>query len=165
MAINTTLVLAISLVLFLVALPLTSFGAMEENEVIWGAGLVLLVVAGILPPATRFIGADDDKDKDKDEDKGDTPEEDAGDGDDEAKQDRRDTGDRREGDGREGDRRGASDASRRAGTPEEPPPHPRAIEPPPGTEDRRTMRPRVEEQRQRAGDDGRKPGDRKGDKR
>jgi hypothetical protein len=165
MAINTTLVLAISLVLFLVALPLTSFGAMEENEIIWGAGLALLVVAGILPPATRFIGGDDDDDKDKDKDEGE-PKADGGQ-ESGSKQDRDRDGDARRADGDRGGRAVAdrADGRERAAMPGEPPPHPRSIEPPPSTEERRTKRPRVEEQRERAGGEDRKRDDRKGDSR
>jgi hypothetical protein len=164
---NTTLVLAISLVLFLVALPLTSFGAMEENQVIWGAGLALLVVAGILPPATRFIGGDDGDDKDTDKDEDEAKADGGQDGG--SKQDDPDRDARRADRGRDGD--ATADGRTRAGTPgtpgtlDAPPPHPRSIEPPPSTEDRRTMRPRVEEQRDRADGGGQKRRDRKGDDR
>ena len=56
-------------ILFLAALPLISFGATEGAEPLWWTGLALIVVAGLLPPLTRFVPlADDDEDEDEDED-------------------------------------------------------------------------------------------------
>lgn len=46
--------LSISFVLFLVALPLTSFGTTENQSLIWWLGLVALLIAGVLPPLTRL---------------------------------------------------------------------------------------------------------------
>lgn len=45
----------VSLVLFLVALPLLSFGTDAGQPVVWWIGLVLLTVAGLIPPALRYI--------------------------------------------------------------------------------------------------------------
>jgi hypothetical protein len=156
---NTTILLSIALVLFLVALPLTSFGAMEENEVIWGAGLALLVVAGLIPPASRFLGGDDDGDGDgKAEDDasadGDEQAEDDGKADDDAKADddgKPEADDEAEDDGDARARRAGSGRETGAATP---PAHPRAIEPPEGRDDTRADRRRAREQRKRAGNAG-----------
>jgi hypothetical protein len=60
---TSNVVQGISFVLFLAALPLISFGATEGQEPLWWTGLALLVIAGILPPLTRFVPlADDDED-------------------------------------------------------------------------------------------------------
>jgi hypothetical protein len=85
---NTTTLQAISFVLFLAALPLVSFGTMEDQELLWYAGLVLLLIAGILPPLGRFVVQDDDGDEEEAADEADGDEGDrkadkdaAGDGD------------------------------------------------------------------------------------
>jgi hypothetical protein len=60
---TSNVVQGISFVLFLAALPLISFGATDGQEPLWWTGLALLVIAGILPPLTRFVPlADDDED-------------------------------------------------------------------------------------------------------
>ena len=84
---NTTTLQAISFVLFLAALPLVSFGTMEDQELLWYAGLVLLLIAGILPPLGRFVVQDDDGDEEEaadeaDGDQGDRKAADDGDADD-----------------------------------------------------------------------------------
>ncbi|HVM30975.1 MAG TPA: hypothetical protein VM305_09455 [Candidatus Limnocylindrales bacterium] len=63
---NTTTLQAVSFLLFLAALPLVSFGTMEDQELLWYAGLVLIVAAGILPPLGRFLVSDDDGDEEAD---------------------------------------------------------------------------------------------------
>jgi hypothetical protein len=146
---NTTLILAVAFVLFLVALPLISFGAMEEMEALWWAGLALLAVAGILPPVTRFIGADDD-DKGADDDKADDDKADDDKPDDDKLDDDKADGGRPEDDrktARRTYRPSSSDHREQAGAPG----HPRAADPPPpGRIDREP--PRVAEQRERAAD-------------
>jgi hypothetical protein len=62
---NTTTVQALSFLLFLAALPLISFGTMEDQQLLWYAGLVLLLIAGILPPLGRFVIKDEDEDEDE----------------------------------------------------------------------------------------------------
>ncbi|HSK93504.1 MAG TPA: hypothetical protein VLA76_05545 [Candidatus Angelobacter sp.] len=61
---TTNLVQGVAFVLFLVALPLISFGSTGGNDSLWWIGLGLLVVAGVLPPITRFVPlADEDEDE------------------------------------------------------------------------------------------------------
>jgi hypothetical protein len=65
---TTNVVQGVAFVLFLAALPLVSLGTTEGAEGLWWTGLVLIVVAGILPPLARFVPlADDDEDEDEDE--------------------------------------------------------------------------------------------------
>jgi hypothetical protein len=140
---NTTLILAASFVLFLVALPLISFGAMDENEVLWWAGLALLAIAGILPPATRFIGGDDKDDK---EAKGDGEK-------DEATRKRNERGDAAAGDHSAGRQRYAptrEPGTTRPAAPAVAPEHPRATEPPPAGAPGDREPPRAAEQRERS---------------
>jgi hypothetical protein len=60
---TSNVVQGVSFVLFLASLPLISFGASEGQEPLWWTGLALLVIAGLLPPITRFVPlADDDED-------------------------------------------------------------------------------------------------------
>jgi hypothetical protein len=62
---TTTTVQAVAFVLFLVSLPLISFGATDDATGLWWTGLALLVIAGLLPPLARFVPlADDDEDDD-----------------------------------------------------------------------------------------------------
>jgi hypothetical protein len=70
----TLLVLqAIAFVLFLVALPLLSFGTVEDTEPLWMVGLGLILIAGLIPPILRYapIGDDDDEEEDEEEADGD----------------------------------------------------------------------------------------------
>lgn len=62
---TTNVVQAISFVLFLVALPLISFGTTDGAEGLWWTGLGMLIVAGILPPLARFVPLADDDDAEK----------------------------------------------------------------------------------------------------
>jgi hypothetical protein len=69
---TSNVVQGISFVLFLAALPLISFGATDGQEPLWWTGLALLVIAGILPPLTRFVPlADDDEDDEAEADEAD----------------------------------------------------------------------------------------------
>jgi hypothetical protein len=148
MSLTTIHVQSIAFVLFLLALPLASFGAMEGNELIWGASLALLVVAGILPAASRFLDLDDGDEDDGDD--GDQGEADQGEADPDA-----DDGDA----DRDGDDGEAEHAARNAGarprrSDREPrslaPEHPRATERPPAAEDERPVRARERDQAARA---------------
>jgi hypothetical protein len=64
---NPTILQAIAFVLFLLALPLLSFGTVEEQEVLWYVGLAMIVIAGVLPPLGRFLGEEDDGDEEAEE--------------------------------------------------------------------------------------------------
>jgi predicted cobalt transporter CbtA len=64
---TSNVVQGIAFVLFLVALPLISFGTTEGQEALWWIGLALIVIAGILPPLTRFVPLADDEDEDEEE--------------------------------------------------------------------------------------------------
>jgi hypothetical protein len=65
---TTNVVQGVAFVLFLVALPLVSLGTTDDAEGLWWTGLVLIVVAGILPPLARFVPlADDDEDDEGDD--------------------------------------------------------------------------------------------------
>lgn len=62
---NTTLLQAVAFVLFLIALPLLSVGTVEEQELLWYAGLAMIVIAGVLPPLGRFVGQPEDDEEDE----------------------------------------------------------------------------------------------------
>ena len=64
---TSTNLLALSFGLFLASLPLISFGAMQEMDSLWMAGLVLIAVAGVIPPAERFLVSSDDDGPGRDE--------------------------------------------------------------------------------------------------
>lgn len=65
---TTNVVQGVAFVLFLASLPLISFGATEGQEPLWWTGLALIVIAGILPPLTRFVPlADEEEGDDEDE--------------------------------------------------------------------------------------------------
>lgn len=77
---TSNVVQGIAFVLFLLALPLISFGTTDGQEPLWWTGLVLIAVAGILPPLTRFVPLADDEDEENEENEaadesGDTKEE------------------------------------------------------------------------------------------
>lgn len=63
---TTTTVQAVAFVLFLVSLPLISFGATDGTTGLWWTGLGLLAIAGLLPPLARFVPlADDEEDEEE----------------------------------------------------------------------------------------------------
>jgi hypothetical protein len=125
---NPTILQAIAFVLFLIALPLLSFGTVEEQEVLWYVGLAMIVVAGVLPPLGRFLGEEEDE------------EEEATEADDEA-DDEADEADEKKADDQEAD-----DDAR-------PEPSAGPVGPSTGATGREPTRTRVEEQRERAADD------------
>ena len=45
---------AIAFVLILSILPLVSYGTMSESVLVWGAGLFLLIIGGLIPLASEF---------------------------------------------------------------------------------------------------------------
>lgn len=53
-----------ALALMLLALPLISLGAWNEIAALWWLGLGVLVLGGLIPPVTRYVGGDDDEDDD-----------------------------------------------------------------------------------------------------
>jgi hypothetical protein len=59
MGMSTLLALGIALVLSLLAFPLVSAGFTQDTEALWWVGIALLVIGGLIPPATRFAFADD----------------------------------------------------------------------------------------------------------
>jgi hypothetical protein len=63
---NKLTLLIISFILFLISYPLISLGTMDGGDALWIAGLVALGLAGLIPPASRFIGAEDDDDETED---------------------------------------------------------------------------------------------------
>jgi hypothetical protein len=122
--VTTARIQSVSFVLFLLALPLASFGAVQDEVALWGAALVLFVVAGLLPPATRFLDLDDDAaDEDEAEDAEDAEDED------EARRDRR---------------------PQQVAAPVDVPSHPGGVAPPPRTGPRLPDGGRAREQRRRA---------------
>lgn len=50
--------LSLSLVLLLVAFPMISLGSTLGPPLLWWLGLLALVVGGLIPPAARFLAAD-----------------------------------------------------------------------------------------------------------
>jgi hypothetical protein len=44
-----------ALVLFLVSLPVLSVGTTTETVVVWVIGLMLVILAGLIPPALRYL--------------------------------------------------------------------------------------------------------------
>ncbi|MFD3976023.1 hypothetical protein [Streptomyces cyaneofuscatus] len=57
--------LLVSLVLFLVALPVLSLGTYHDVPPLWIFGLVLVVVAGLVPVILRFAPSPGDNGKDE----------------------------------------------------------------------------------------------------
>jgi len=45
----------VALVLLFAAFPIVSFGATNDNMVVWVLGLLCLVVGGVLPVVTRYM--------------------------------------------------------------------------------------------------------------
>jgi hypothetical protein len=54
----------LSFVLLLVAFPITSWGAVAGNYVIWWIGFLCLIAGGLLPIVTRFMDHSGDKVRD-----------------------------------------------------------------------------------------------------
>ena len=52
----------VSLVLMLVPLPLVAYGVLEDIAFLWWGGIVLIVIGGLIPPATRYLFEDEDED-------------------------------------------------------------------------------------------------------
>jgi hypothetical protein len=65
---NETKALAAALVLLLIAFPLTALGTERDVTWLWWAGLAVLAAGAVIPPALRFVGADDDDDNDSEDD-------------------------------------------------------------------------------------------------
>ena len=55
-------ILGIALILFLVGVPLVSYGTAGDNAALWWVGLALLIIAGLPPPLLRFLLPDDQDD-------------------------------------------------------------------------------------------------------
>lgn len=47
--------LEIALLLFLIGIPLVSVGAKSDRPSLWGLGLFVFVIGGLLPPLTRYV--------------------------------------------------------------------------------------------------------------
>ncbi len=52
---NEITVQIVSLVLMLVPFPIIVYGVLEGIAVLWWAGIVLVVVGGVIPPVTRYV--------------------------------------------------------------------------------------------------------------
>ena len=50
----------IAFVLILLVLPIDSNGALERIDAVWGSGLVLLLVGGLVPLVTEFALREDE---------------------------------------------------------------------------------------------------------
>lgn len=62
-------VLGFALILLLVPFFLISIGTTQDTPMLWWAGLALLVLGALIPPATRFIfPSEDEEEEDEDED-------------------------------------------------------------------------------------------------
>lgn len=59
--------LAIALALLVPPVFLVSLGTEGDNATLWWAGLVLLAVGGLIPPATRFLFPEEDDEATDDE--------------------------------------------------------------------------------------------------
>ena len=51
----------IAFVLILLVLPVVSFGTMAESELVWGFGLVLLLLGSLVPLVMEFWVREDDE--------------------------------------------------------------------------------------------------------
>lgn len=54
----------LALVLLLVAFPVISIGATHGGSLVWWVGLLCVVVGGVLPVWTRYMGHSTDKPRD-----------------------------------------------------------------------------------------------------
>ena len=57
---NKLTLLGVSFFLFLISYPLISIGTTGEISALWILGLLAMVIAGIIPPATRFLYDDEE---------------------------------------------------------------------------------------------------------
>jgi hypothetical protein len=55
----------IALILLLVPIALISIGTINDIDWLWWAGVGLLVLGALIPPAARFLGSDDEGGEDK----------------------------------------------------------------------------------------------------
>lgn len=53
----------ISLVLMVVPFPLVLYGVLEGIAPLWWSGIVLMIVGGLIPPATRYVFEDENEDE------------------------------------------------------------------------------------------------------
>lgn len=60
--VDETTVLLVTFVVLLLPFPLASFGTRGAPDLLWQVGLALLVVAGVVPPLTRYVFDDEDED-------------------------------------------------------------------------------------------------------
>lgn len=59
---STIAVQTLAFILLLIVLPLTSLGTTHDQPVLWWLGLGVLLVGGLLPPATRYgLGGGDEE--------------------------------------------------------------------------------------------------------
>jgi hypothetical protein len=54
----------LALLLLFAAFPITSWGTMGGNQVVWWIGLISLVAGGVLPVLTRYMDHSTDKIRD-----------------------------------------------------------------------------------------------------
>jgi hypothetical protein len=54
----------LALLLLFAAFPITSWGAMRGDQMVWGLGLASLVIGGLLPIITRYMDHSTDKIRD-----------------------------------------------------------------------------------------------------
>lgn len=53
----------ISLVLMVAPFPLVLYGVLEGIAPLWWSGIVLMIVGGLIPPATRYVFEDENEDE------------------------------------------------------------------------------------------------------
>jgi len=53
--------LATSLVLLLLALPLISWGTWSDVPALWWAGVIAALIGALIPPVARFVTDDEDE--------------------------------------------------------------------------------------------------------
>lgn len=54
----------LAFVLLLIAFPITSWGTMAGNDIVWWLGFLCVIAGGVLPVATRFMDHSGDKVRD-----------------------------------------------------------------------------------------------------
>lgn len=60
-AVDLMTVDGIAFVLILLVLPVVSYGTMAQDELIWGFGLLLLLVGSLVPLVTEFWFREDEE--------------------------------------------------------------------------------------------------------